>query len=147
MKYFLALSCFILLFNSCKKAKNNTALIGTWKLVRMYNESNGNSVLPPSYATRFASITFQSNGSFYGNTLMNTITDGSYVLEGTNMLQFKTFSTTKINEEEWGRNFTTVLMSCYLQSLSPCIQPAYVINGNQLTIYSVTAYDLVFEKE
>jgi heat shock protein HslJ len=147
MKKVFIIICILCLFNSCKKAKINSELTGTWKLVRMYNETNGTSVLPPSYATRFAGITFQSNGSFYGNTLMNTISDGSYVLEGTNKIQFKTFSSTKVYEDEWGRNFIEVLMSCYLQSLSPCIQPTYLINGNQLTIYSVTSYDLIFEKE
>ncbi len=147
MKYVLTFSFLLLFFSSCKKVKSKAELIGTWKLVSMFNETNGTSVMPPSYATKFASITFQSNGSFYGNTLVNTLSNGSFALESTNKIQFKTFSTTKVNEDDWGRNFTEVLMSCYLQSQSPCLQPTYFIQGNQLTIYSVTAYDLIFEKE
>ena len=147
MKYLFIFIFLVLLFNSCKKAKINTDLIGSWKLVRMYNENNMTFVSPPAYATRFAGITFLSNGKFYGNTLNNNFTDGLYTLETNNKIQFISFSSTKVYEEEWGRNFTEVLLSCYFQSVSPCIQPAYVIKGNQLTISSVTSYDLIFEKE
>jgi hypothetical protein len=147
MKYVLIFIFSALLFTSCKKAKINSELMGSWKLVRMYNETNGTFVSPPTYANRYAGITFQSNGKFYGNTLYNGITDGLFALEGTNNINFIQFSSTKVYEDEWGQHFTEVLMSCYLQSVSPCIQPAYVIKGNQLTISSVTAYDLIFEKE
>lgn len=147
MKYLFILSFLVLLFNSCRKAKINAEFIGSWKLVRMYNKTNGTTVSPPSYATKFAGITFQSNGKFYGNTLNNNFTDGLYALEQTNSINFIQFSSTKVYEDEWGRNFTEVLISCNFQSVSPCIQPAYVIKGNQLTISSVTAFNLIFEKE
>ncbi len=148
----ILLMVFIALFLiSCNRtttptpATQGTDLSGTWKLVETISEVNGTVNLPPANASRYITITFKDNGSFTGNTIVNEI-GGTCKFENGKDLDIMLGFLTKINEDDWGRNFCDVLMSCHLQSLSPCIKPSYEIKNGNLIIHSVANYDLILTR-
>ena len=146
MKRVVQVLLILLLISSCKKQPPDNVLTGTWKLTEIIDRSTSTSQFPPTSATSNISITFNSNGTYSGNTLINTFWDGSYVLKDTNLVTFDIFSMTKINEDAFGGSFFTVLMSCSLQSVHPCVPSQYIITGRRLYIKSAMRYDLVLEK-
>lgn len=141
----------VLLFISCKRTTNpntetqTTDFSGTWKLVQTVNEVNGTVNLPPANAPRYITITFKNNGNFTGNTIVNEI-GGTCKVENGKDLDIMLGFLTKINEDDWGRNFCNVLMSCYYQSLHPCIKPSCEIKNGHLIIHSVADYDLILAR-
>ncbi len=137
----------VLLFISCKPAtvEKKTELRGTWRLVQTVNEVNGTVSLPPANAQRYITITFKNDGSFTGNTIANEIA-GTYKVENGKDFDIMLGFVTKVAEDDWGRNFCDVLMSCSYQSLSPCIKPSYEIKNGTLIIHSVANYDLILAR-
>ncbi|MFT3845349.1 MAG: META domain-containing protein [Lacibacter sp.] len=139
----------LLLITGCKRTnetENQAAVLtGKWKLVQMVNEQNGTVTLPPAYAQRLIAITFRTDGTFTGNTIVNDIA-GTYKVENGKDLDIMLGFVTKINEDDWGRDFCDVLMSCHYQSLYPCIKPSYEIKNGQLIIHSVADFDLILER-
>lgn len=148
MKLFLT-PLFVLLMISCTPEKEvpDTALTGTWHLTKMVRKSTGEVVLPPAGAFKNVSLTFLANGQFYGNTLYNLFSEGRYRTNENNNLIFVSFASTKVMEDEWGIQFTSVLRSCDLQSIAPCKQPTYSISGKTMTIQSVMDVDLIMTKQ
>ncbi len=148
----ILLMVFIALFLiSCNRtttstpAAQGTDLSGTWKLIQTVSEVNGTVSLPSANASRHITITFKNDGSFTGNTIVNEIA-GTYKIENGRDLDIMLGFVTKIAEDDWGRKFGDVLMSCYYQSLSPCIKPSYEIKNGNLIIHSVANYDLILAR-
>ncbi|MBK8088495.1 MAG: META domain-containing protein [Chitinophagaceae bacterium] len=146
MKLFVPALFLLLLISSCKKQDPDTVLTGTWKLTEVIDRSTSSSQFPPTSASSYLSITFQSDGTYFGNTLVNTFSDGTYQIIDSSKVNFGSFSMTKINEDNFGRGLLTVLMSCGLQSVHPCVPSQYTITGRRLYIKSAMRYDLVLEK-
>lgn len=136
----------LLLISSCKKQETDTVLTGTWRLKEVIDRATSTSQFPPTSASSYLSITFRSDGTYFGNTLVNTFSEGTYEIIDSNKVNFSTFSMTKVNEDDFGRGLLTVLMSCGLQSIHPCKPSEYTITGRRLYIKSAMRYDLVFEK-
>lgn len=146
MKLLVSALFMVLLIGSCKKQDTDTVLICTWKLTEIIDRSTSTSQFPPALASSYLSITFRSDGTYFGNTLVNTFSEGTYQITDSNMVTFGIFSMTKVNEDDFGRGMLTVLMSCGLQSIHPCKPCEYTITGTTLYIKSPMRYDLVFEK-
>ncbi len=136
-----------LLISSCKKKEElDTIFSGTWKLTEVIDRATSTSQFPPTSASNYLSITFRNDGTYFGNTLVNTFSEGTYQVIDNSKVNFSTFSMTKVNEDDFGRGLLTVLMSCGLQSISPCKPSEYTITGRRLYIKSAMRYDLVLEK-
>lgn len=146
MKLFVPVLFVLLLFGSCKKQGPATEFTGKWKLIKIIDKATSGSQFPPASASSCLSITFGSGGTFSGNTLVNTFSNGNYQITDSSKLSFGTFSMTEVNEDDFGRGLLTVLMSCLLQSVYPCKPCEYSITGRTLYIKSPMRYDLVFEK-
>lgn len=146
MKLLVSALFLLLLIGSCKKQDTDTILTGTWKLTEIIDRSTSTSQFPPTSASSYLSITFRSDGTYFGNTLVNTFSEGTYQITDSNKVTFGIFSMTKVNEDDFGRGLLTVLMSCGLQSIHPCKPCEYTITGARLYIKSPMRYDLVFEK-
>jgi hypothetical protein len=140
---------FILLFAllSCKKENKSTdALTGSWRLIKIYNNSFSDSVPRPPDASGDFIITFQNGETFSGQTFRNTFFDGSYRLSDTNQLSIGRYAATEVMEDLWGNKFNEVAMSCMLQSVSPCTPLKIYIANNRLTITTFYRDNLLFEK-
>lgn len=146
MKLFVPALFVLLLFGSCKKQGPATEFTGKWKLIKIIDKATSGSQFPPASASSYLSITFRSDGTYFGNTLVNTFSEGTYQIIDSNKVNFSTFTMTKVNEDDFGRGLLTVLMSCGLQSVHPCKPSEYNITGSRLYIKSAMRYDLVFKK-
>jgi len=141
----IALISFAILC-SCKK--NNDAageMNGSWRLIEVYDKNTSTVSHKPSGSNLDVVITFLDGSQFAGHTLRNTISDGSYNQTGTGIV-FKSFSMTKIAEDEWGGNFLTVLHSCLLQSQVPCAPSTIQIQGNIMKITTSLRYDITLRR-
>ena len=140
----LCLSAFA--FLSCKKNSNDVAgITGSWKLVEVYDKSTSTVSHKPANSDLDVVITFLNGNSFAGHTLRNTLSDGTYS-QSANAITFGSFSMTKVNEDEWGSNFLTVLHACYLQSQMPCASSAMEIHGNIMKIKTSLRYDITLQR-
>ncbi|MEQ1797465.1 MAG: hypothetical protein ABL872_05905 [Lacibacter sp.] len=146
MKLLVPAMLMLLLISSCKKQETDTVFTGTWKLTEVIDRSTSSSQFPPTSASSYLSITFKSDGTYFGTTLVNTFSEGTYQIIDSNKVNFGSFSMTKVNEDDFGRGLLTVLMSCGLQSVHPCKPSEYAISGRRLYIKSAMRYDLVLEK-
>ena len=136
----------ILIIPACRK--NNTTSIdisGSWKLIRVYDKNTATTSFPPAGSNKDVVITFLNGNTFFGNTLKNTLTDGTFSLNG-NEITFGSFAMTKIAEDSWGGSFLTVLQACLLQSVSPCAPSKITIQGNLMQIVTPLRYDITLEK-
>jgi len=132
-KIFAVILVFLFVLPSCKKEKSNAdALLGSWRLIEFYNDSL--QVPRPVDANRDFIITFENTNTFAGQTFRNIFSEGSYTLSNTNQLRFGSYNTTKIAEDAWGNSFNTVLISCILQSVSPCTPSIIHIENGKLTV-------------
>jgi len=145
-KYVFTTFILLIIFVSCRKnISGNQELIGSWKLIEVYDKSTTTTSFPPPGSNNNVVITFLSGNRFFGNTLKNSITDGTFS-HNEKEISFKDFSMTKVNEDQLGGNFLTVLRACILQSVSPCIPSEYSIQGKTMKIVSVLRYDITLEK-
>jgi hypothetical protein len=143
------LSAVLFLFltlTACQKNNNQSGdLLGSWKLMEVYDKTTATQVLRPSSSNMDVVLTFLSRNSFAGHTLRNTITDGTYD-ESNGGIIFKGFSMTKIAEDQWGGSFLTVLTACSLQSSTPCVPSAISVQGNFMMIHTSLRYDVMLKK-
>jgi len=103
MKLLVPALFMLLLMSSCKKQEPDTVLTGTWKLTEVIDRATSTSQFPPTSASSYLSITFRSDGTYFGNTLVNTFSEGTYQIIDSSKVGFGIFSMTKINEENLGR--------------------------------------------
>src|SRR5262245_4830758 len=119
-KSLCGLLSLLLILAACKKntTQSNDAL-GSWKLIEVYDKNTNTPILPPASANIDVVLTFLSNKTFAGHTLRNSLSDGTYQQNGSEII-FKGFSMTKIAEDQWGGSFLSVLNACSLQSSASC---------------------------
>src|SRR5664279_626265 len=117
---------------------------GSWRLIEVYNDSL--QVPQPVDANRDFIITFENTNTFAGQNFRNIFSEGSYTLSDTNQLRFGSYNTTKIAEDMWGNSFNKVLISCILQSVSPCTPSLIHIENGKLTITTPFHDTLLLEK-
>ena len=147
MKKILPILCLsAVAFFSCKKNSNDVAgITGSWKLVEVYDKNTSTVSHKPASSDLDVVITFLNGNSFAGHTLRNTLSDGTYS-QSANAITFGSFSMTKVNEDEWGSSFLTVLHACYLQSQMPCASSAMEIHGNIMKIKTSLRYDITLQR-
>ena len=142
--FVLVLFLFIIL--ACKK--NNTQssdTLGSWKLIEVYDKNTGTPILAPASSNIDVVLTFLSNKTFAGHTLRNSLSDGSYEQNGSEIV-FKGFSMTKIAEDQWGGSLLSVLTACSLQSGAACSPSIISLQGNFMTIHTSIRYDVTLKK-
>jgi META domain len=142
----LAIFLILVVFTSCSKSASDKPLTGTWQLEEVNDKSSGTSFTYEAGTTRRIRLLLNEDGSFSGNTLVNTIEGGSYTIPASQKINFGPFGMTKIAEDKLGSAFLTVLNSCYLQSVAPCSASTYSISDNRLTIKTALRYDIVMRK-
>lgn len=136
----------LFLFPACRKNSVDTnGISGSWKLVEVYDKNTATTMLPPTATNMDVVITFLDRSRFAGHTLRNSLTDGDYLHNG-NEITFKTFSMTKIAEDQWGGSFLTVLTACSLQSVVPCSPSIIEIDGDVMSIRTPLRYDVVLRR-
>lgn len=141
-----ALLFFLLIMTACRKnATQSSDMLGSWKLVQVYDKNTATQVLPPVSSNIDVVLTFLNRNSFAGHTLRNTITDGTYE-QSESGITFKSFSMTKIAEDQWGGSLLTVLTACSLQSTVPCVPSVVSVQGNFMTIHTSLRYDVILQK-
>jgi len=146
MKHALfAVICFLLILSACRKNNDTSEISGSWKLIEVYDKNTGTVSHSPAGSTMDVVITFLNRSKFAGHTLRNSLTDGTFTQNG-NEIDFGNFSMTKINEDQWGGSFLTVLYACSLQSMVPCAPSKIVIQGNTMEITTPLRYDIKLER-
>lgn len=136
----------LLFISACRRDNPDSAtILGSWKLIEVYDKSTATTNTPPSGTNKDVVITFLHGNRFTGHTLVNTLTDGTFTLNG-NEITFGLFSMTKVAEDPWGGNFVTILHSCALQSVYPCSTSEITILGNRMKIVSKLRFDITLEK-
>jgi len=136
---------FVLIFSACKKDSTNAEITGSWRLTEVYDKTSNTINLPPQGSNMDVVLTFLAPNTFAAHTLRNTLADGSYAQNGSEIV-FKNFSMTKIAEDQWGQSFLSVLYSCSLQPTSPCMPSKMSVEGNVMKIVTSTRYDIILQK-
>ena len=145
-KLLFTILIYLLIVPACRKPNTNSnGLSGSWKLIEVYDKSTATTSFPPAGSNKDVIITFRNGNSFSGNTLVNTVSDGTFTLTD-NKITFGSFSMTKVMEDSWGGSFLTVLHACPLQSIHPCAPSEITIEGNKMKIYSVLRYNITLQK-
>jgi hypothetical protein len=147
MKKSLSAFLFMLLvLAACQKNTTQSSdTLGSWKLIEVYDKNTNTSMLAPASSNIDVVLTFLNNKTFAGHTLRNSISDGTYEQNGTEII-FKGFSMTKIAEEQWGGSFLSVLTACSLQSTASCSPSIISLQGNFMTIHTSIRYDVTLKK-
>ena len=141
-----AFLCLLLILAACRKNSTQSSdALGSWKLIEVYDKNTNTRMLPPASANIDVVLTFLSNKTFAGHTLRNSLSDGAYRQNGSE-ITFKGFSMTKIAEDQWGGSFLSVLTACSLQSTSPCSPSIISLQGNFMTIRTSIRYDVTLKK-
>jgi len=140
----LAFLVFSVLAGCRKNNSDSSEMLGSWKLVSVYDKNTAVMLTPPT-SNMDVVLTFLSRSSFAGHTLRNTLTDGSYTENG-NEITFQNFSMSQILEDQWGGGFLTVLTACSLQSAVPCAPSVISIQGNLMHIHTPLRYDVTLKK-
>jgi len=147
MKKSLSAFLFLLfILAACQKnAPQYTDTLGSWKVIEVYDKNTNTPMLPPASANIDVVLTFLSNKTFAGHTLRNSLSDGAYEQNGSEII-FKGFSMTKIAEDQWGGSFLSVLTACSLQSTAACSPSIISLQGNFMTIHTSGRYDVTLKK-
>ena len=136
----------LLIVPACRKPNTNSSgLSGSWKMIEVYDKNTATTSFPPAGSNKDVIIIFKDGNMFSGNTLVNTVSDGTFTLAG-DKITFGSFSMTKVMEDSWGGSFLTVLHACPLQSIYPCTPSEITIEGNKMKINSVLRYNITLQK-
>jgi hypothetical protein len=134
-------------FLSCKKETSVTAALqGSWRLIKVYNDSLSITIPRPADATGDFTLSFQNDKQFSGQTFRNTFSNGAYKLTNITDLRITAFATSKVGEDAWGQKFDELFQSCASQSVSPCTPLLVSLENAQLRITSFFHDNLLFEK-
>jgi len=137
---------FLLLLAACRKTSTQSSdMLGSWKLIQVYDKNTNTPILPLASSNIDVVLTFLSSKNFAGHTLRNSISDGTYQQNGSEII-FKGFSMTKIAEDQWGGSFLSVLTACSLQSTAACSPSIISLQGNVMTIHTSLRYDVMLKK-
>lgn len=121
-------------------------LIDTWKLTSFVNESDNSIVTENNFNdSNDITITFNNDNNFTGTTIINTFLGVFSYDERDNNLTISTFSTTEVNENEWGNLFYESLNMAYNQQ-DTIWEFTYEIQNDTLKIYYDSQEYMTFEK-
>ena len=145
MMRLLCVISLLFILSACRKNEEAGEISGSWKLIAVYDKTNGTIHHAPTGSNIDVVITFLSRNAFAGHTLRNSLSDGRFNQNGSE-ITFEGFSMTKIAEDEWGGSFLTVLNACPLQSTSPCRPSIITIQGNNMKLTTPFRYDVTLQK-
>ena len=135
----------LLVLCSCNHQYDNP-LDGAWKLTEILDKNTGTITNPPDRDDNGIFLYFSDTG-FGGKTFNNVLSGGAYTVTANNGITFDNYIMTQVVEDEWGSPFLTVLSSCQLQSVAPCLPSTYKIEGRTLTIRSMMRYDIKLRRQ
>jgi hypothetical protein len=145
-KYLSAFVLVLFILSACQKNSTQSSdTLGSWKLIEVYDKNTSTPILPPASSNIDVVLTFLSNKTFAGHTLRNSLSDGAYEQNESEII-FKGFSMTKIAEDQWGGSFLSVLTACSLQSSATCSPSIISLQGNFMTIHTSVRYDVTLKK-
>mgnify|MGYP001070828912 CR=1 FL=1 len=149
MKNMFLILVTLFFFTGCEENESTnqvSELIDTWKLTSFVNESDNSIVTETDFNdSNEITITFNSENDFTGTTIINTFLGGFSYDERDNKLMISTFSTTEVNENEWGNLFYESLNMGYNQQDS-IWEFTYEIQNDTLKIYYDSQEYMTFEK-
>ena len=142
----IILTLFITLLG-CGEETQDNATHGTWKRVSFVNEKTDETLFQDDFHNSSQiTIDFISDMRFSGSTTRNTF-HGNYSLEDNNeKLIYTSFSTTKVNESDWGNLFYDKIDTSYSPKTKHW-ESTYTIQDNLLRIYYVEDEHMIFEKQ
>src|SRR5664279_937955 len=113
LKIFILSAAYSLLLLCCNKSGSNkvtSSLDGKWKMVTVKDIASGIETTKPSSVQGEVEITFTSinalGGTFNGKTPSNEIESAKFSLGANQSISISELSMTKVNETDWGFNFT-----------------------------------------
>lgn len=146
---FLALSIFLFITgcNGDDTKQQDNSIYGTWKLTSFVNQSTDNVLVESDFPnSNEIAIIFSQELTFTGSTVINNFS-GSFALDYRNkQLTFSEFSTTEVNETEWGNMFYQSLNSNYNPQSRNWECPYEITQENMLKIFYSEQEYMTFEK-
>jgi hypothetical protein len=134
-------------FLSCKKDKTTLdELSGNWELVEVFDKTTSTFIDYPPGGSGNVIISFNGRGQFTGKTLKNTLSNGTYSIKRNKEITFSSYTSTLVQEDEWGGPFQTVLSTCILSSTTPCPTSYYFIKNGLLSINTSLRYNIKLSK-
>lgn len=145
---FLILVLALISCNDDDTKSQETIILGTWKLISFVNESNGNILVANDFSnSNEITISFNQELVFTGNTVINNFSGNYSINQKEELLTFLDFSTTEINETEWGNLFYQSLNSNYNQQTANWENPYEITQENILKIFYSEQKYMTFEKQ
>jgi len=122
------------------------ALDGRWKLIAIKDKSTNQLLVPPPGSDNRVYLAFKGN-RFSGQTMNNTITDGTFTLNTSNSITFENYTSSLATENEWGSALLTVLAASMLQSIHPCAPSVITwLSPDKIEINTALRYTITLEK-
>lgn len=143
---------FIIILTSilgCSSDKSNSLnddLVGKWKLIGFVNETNGAILIASDFEnSNEITIDFKEDFNYVGSTVLNEFFGGYLINESKDILIFKGFFTTEVNETEWGHLFYDNLRLNYNQTTQSW-DNKYELLDDMLKLYYSENEFMKFEK-
>lgn len=134
--------------NEDDRKSQETNLLGTWKLMSFINESNGSILVANDFSNSpEITITFNQELNFTGNTVRNNFFGKYSISETEKLLTFKNFSTSEVNESEWGNLFYESLNLNYNQQTENWENTYEIKQENILKVFYSKQEYMTFEKQ
>ncbi|WP_396169638.1 hypothetical protein [Flavobacterium sp.] len=141
----------ILAFISCNeddRKYQETNILGTWKLISFVNESNGSILVANDFSnSNEITISFNQKLDFTGNTVRNNFFGKYSISEREKLLTFIDFSTSEVNETEWGNLFYESLNLNYNQQTKNWKNTYEIKQENILKVFYSEREYMTFEKQ
>ncbi|QTD39114.1 hypothetical protein JL193_07680 [Polaribacter batillariae] len=151
MKKIFLITTVFFFFTGCDKEvakQEKKSIYGSWKLTSFVNQSTNNVLVKSDFSnSNNITIIFNQELNFTGSTVINDFL-GNFSLEDRNgQLTFLEFSTTEVNETEWGNLFYQSLNSNYNQQTGNWENPYKIMQENILKIFYSEQEYMTFEKQ
>lgn len=150
MKNMILIFSILLTIYSCSKNESRqqeSSLINSWRLISFVNESDDSALTANDFPnSNEITITFNQELNFTGSTVINEFLGNFSYDDRINQLIFSEFSTTEVNETEWGNLFYQSLNSNYNQQLGNWESTYEIIQENTLKIFYSEQEYMTFEK-
>lgn len=134
--------------NNDNTESQETNVLGTWKLMSFVNESNGSILVANDFSNSpEITITFNQELNFTGNTVRNNFFGKYSISEREKLLTFIDFSTSEVNESEWGNLFYDSLNLNYNQQTKKWENTYEITQENILKVFYSKQEYMTFEKQ
>jgi hypothetical protein len=145
---FLILVLALISCNEDNTKSQETIILGTWKLMSFVNESNNSILIANDFSnSNEITITFNQELDFTGNTVINNFSGNYSISEREKSLTFIDFSTSEVNETEWGNLFYESLNLNYNQQTRNWENTYDINQENILKIFYSEQKYMTFEKQ